>query len=40
VSFKIENMGFASLAEERLKDLATNTIKRMHKLAEEAAGAP
>lgn len=40
VSFKIENMGFASIAEERLKDLAKNTIKRMHALAEDAGGTP
>jgi hypothetical protein len=40
VSYKIDNMGFSAVAESKLKQLATNTVRRMLKLAEDAAPAP
>lgn len=40
VSYKIDNLGQSGAAENKLKDLAANTVKRMFKLAEDAASVP
>lgn len=38
ISLKVDNKGFAPIAEDKLQVTANNTVKRMYELAKEAAG--